>query len=169
MTLTQLSANTLFALTGLMLTNIATAATDSSNLNLVISGTVVATASCTFTGADPIQVEFGDVYINEIIGDAYKQAIPYQVNCKGDPEGKTLQMQVVGSAASFDNQKLTTDANGLAIKLLTGSQTLPVNQWFDFDNANQPVLYAVLEKQSGARFQDGQEFSATATLKMAYN
>ncbi len=65
--------------------------------------------------------------------------------------------------------RLKTDANGLTIKLQNGSVTLPLNQWFDFNNASPPTLYAVLEKQNGARFQDGQAFNATATLKVAYN
>ncbi|WP_343530006.1 fimbrial protein [Yokenella regensburgei] len=158
----------LFAMTGILLAG-DTAAAGSSNLDVRITGTVVATASCTFSGTDPIKVEFGDVYINEIIGEAYKQPVPYQVSCKGDPDGKTLQMQIAGSAASFDGKQLKTDASGLGIKLLKGSETLSVNQWFNFDNASQPLLYAVLEKQTGARFQDGQAFNASATLKVAYN
>lgn len=141
----------------------------SSNVNISLTGEVIATASCSFSNGDPIKVEFGDVYINEIVGTTYRQMIPYQVNCQGDPDGKTLQMQVSGTSADGDNSKLKTDANGLTIKLQNGSVTLPLNQWFDFNNASPPTLYAVLEKQNGARFQDGQAFNATATLKVAYN
>ena len=78
-------------------------------------------------------------------------------------------MQVAGTSADGDKSKLKTDANGLTITLQNGSVTLPLNQWFDFNNASPPTLYAVLEKQNGARFQDGQAFNATATLKVAYN
>lgn len=169
MTFSRWGAIASFATAGLMQSAAAGAATGSSNLDVRITGTVVATASCVFSGSDPIKVEFGDVYINEIFGEAYKRPIAYQVNCKGDPDGKTLQMQVAGSSASFDVKKLKTDVSGLGIKLLKGSEALPVNHWFNFDNGSQPLLYAVLEKQSGARFQDGQEFTATATLKVAYN
>ena len=113
-------AMALFAMTGMLLGGDAAAA-GSSNLDVRITGTVVATALCTFSGSDPIKVEFGDVYINEIIGETYKQPVPYQVTCKGDPDGKTLQMQIAGSAASFDGKQLKTDASGLGIKLLKGN------------------------------------------------
>lgn len=147
----------------------ATAGPGSSNVDIAISGEVIATASCTFSSNEPIKVEFGDVYINEIAGTAYRQTIPYQVSCKGDPDGKTVQLQVSGTPAGGDASRLQTDASGLTIKLQNGSATLPLNQWIDFDSSSPPSLYAVLEKESGARFQDGQAFNATATLKVAYN
>jgi type 1 fimbria pilin len=169
MTLIRKGTMILFALAGELLAHSATAGPIASNLDISITGTIVATASCTFTGPDPIKVEFGDVYINEIADEIYRQPIPYQVNCKGDPDGKTLQMQITGIGANYDGKKLKTDADGLGISLLKGSDALAPNQWFNFDSASQPALYAVLEKQSGARFQDGQAFSAVATLKVAYN
>lgn len=147
----------------------ATAGPGSSNVDIAISGEVIATASCTFSSNEPIKVEFGDVYINEIAGTAYRQTIPYQVSCKGDPDGKTVQLQVSGTPAGGDASRLQTDASGLTIKLQNGSATLPLNHWIDFDSSSPPSLYAVLEKESGARFQDGQAFNATATLKVAYN
>ncbi|HIE5387463.1 TPA: fimbrial protein [Enterobacter cancerogenus] len=147
----------------------ATAGPGSSNVDIAITGEVIATASCTFSSSEPIRVEFGDVYINEIVGTAYRQAIPYQVSCKGDPDGKTVQMQVSGTAAGGDTSRLQTDASGLTITIQNGSATLPLNRWIDFDSSSPPSLYAVLEKESGARFQDGQAFNATATLKVAYN
>lgn len=147
----------------------AVAGPGASNVTISLTGEVIATASCSFSNGDPIKVEFGDVYINEIVGTAYRQMIPYQVNCKGDPDGKTIQMQMAGTAASGDNSKLITDVSGLTIQLQNGSAPLQLNQWFDFNEASPPSLYAVLVKQNGARFQDGQEFNATATLKVAYN
>ncbi|HAV1392782.1 fimbrial protein [Enterobacter hormaechei] len=147
----------------------ATAGPGSSNVDIAISGEVIATASCTFSSNEPIKVEFGDVYINEIAGTAYRHTIPYQVSCKGDPDGKTVQLQVSGTPAGGDASRLQTDASGLTIKLQNGSATLPLNHWIDFDSSSPPSLYAVLEKESGARFQDGQAFNATATLKVAYN
>ena len=147
----------------------ATAGPGSSNVDIAISGEVIATASCTFSSNEPIKVEFGDVYINELAGTAYRHTIPYQVSCKGDPDGKTVQLQVSGTPAGGDASRLQTDASGLTIKLQNGSATLPLNHWIDFDSSSPPSLYAVLEKESGARFQDGQAFNATATLKVAYN
>lgn len=139
------------------------------NLNIAITGTVQATATCTFSGPDPIQVEFGDVYINEIAEGIYKQQILYQLNCSGDPEGKKLQMQLTGTAASDDSSLLKTSADGLSVKLIKGNDAVTMNQWFNIDAGQLPSLYAELIKQSGARFQNGEEFTASATLKVAYN
>ncbi|MGE2624750.1 hypothetical protein ACQH8C_26785, partial [Escherichia coli] len=50
----------------------ATAGPGASNVDIAITGEVIATASCTFSSSEPIRVEFGDVYINEIVGTAYR-------------------------------------------------------------------------------------------------
>ncbi|XTZ38505.1 fimbrial protein [Salmonella enterica] len=145
------------------------AASVSDRVSINLSGTVIATASCTFSDANPIQVEFGDVYENEIDRGIYQQPMPWQVTCKGDPDGKMIQMRVSGTVASFNGNNLKTSESGLSIKLLKGSAPLMLNQWFDLDTNNPPQLNAVLEKASGARFQDGQTFNTTATLEVAYN
>ena len=126
-------------------------------------------ADCSFSDGNPVTVEFGDVYINEIDGEAYKTAVPYSLSCKGDPDGKILQMQVVGTGASFNGDDLKTDADGLGIKLLSDSNRITLNQWFDIDMNSPPSIYAIPEKQPGVTFRNGQEFNASATLKVAYN
>lgn len=153
----------------LLLSSAGHAAPDSGSVQVKISGTVIATASCDFSGSDPIQVDFGDVYINEIAAGIYKQPVPYTVSCRGDPDGKLLQMQLSGTAGNYDNSNLRTSADGLEIKLLKGSDAMAVNQWFNFDTSNPVALSAVLIKQSGANLKDGQAFSASATLNVAYN
>ena len=153
----------------LLISSVQAATPVSSNMDINMSGTIVATASCTFNDPAPAQIEFNDTYVNEITGEKYKQPVPFQVTCKGDPDGKTIQMQVNGTVASNNANNLKTDVGGLSIKLLKGSDPLAVNQWFNLDPANPPVLYAVLEKQSGISFLDGQVFNASATLQVAYN
>lgn len=126
-------------------------------------------AGCSFSNESPVRVEFGDVYINEIDGEAYKKPVLYNLTCKGESVGKTLQMQVSGSGASFNGNDLKTDADGLGIKLLSGSNRISLNQWFDIDISSPPSIYAILEKQRDATFRNGQEFNASAILKVAYN
>jgi type 1 fimbria pilin len=78
-------------------------------------------------------------------------------------------MQLSGTGAGFDSQLLQTDAAGLGIRLLKNGDVQPLNQWFDIDPDHPPQLEAVLVKQAGATFQNGQAFTAGATLKVAYN
>lgn len=142
---------------------------DTTNVKINISGTIVANASCKISGGSPIAIEYGDVYINEISGDNYRKEIPYGVTCQGDPEGKSIQIQMVGDVASFDSGLLSTDASGLGIKVLQNGNQMDLNKWYNLDPSNKPKLEGVLVKQSGASFSNGQEFNAGVTLTVAYN
>lgn len=133
-----------------------------------ITGTVIASASCTFDSDEAITVEFGDVYINEITGDNYKKPVPYTLTCEGDAEGKTIQMQWVGTSSSFDSTLLNTDVTGLGIKLLQNSTQVSPNTAFTIDGSSPPALEVVVVKNTGASFSNGQEFNASVTLKVDY-
>ncbi|MGC1027647.1 fimbrial protein [Pantoea agglomerans] len=133
-----------------------------------ITGTVIATAACTFSSDQVITVEFGDVWINEITGDKYKQPVPYTLNCDGDADGKTLKMQWVGTVSAFNSALLTTDIKNLGIKLLQNNTQVSPNTSFTIDGASPPALEVVVVKNTGASFNNGQEFNASATLKVDY-
>ncbi|OKB67024.1 hypothetical protein BHU62_09335 [Serratia marcescens] len=139
------------------------------NVDIHISGTVVVNASCTFNGQRTIDVGFGDVFISQIGKGGDKQPLPFSLTCQGDPDGKTIQMQLSGDGASFDSQLLQTNAAGLGIRLLNNGDAQSLNQWFDIDPNSPPQLEVELVKQAGATFQNGQAFTAGATLKVAYN
>lgn len=142
---------------------------DATNVKIDITGTIVANARCNFSGGNPITVEFGDVYINDIAGETYRQPLNYDVSCNGDAQGKTIQLQLSGTGASFDGTLLNTDAEGLGIKILSNNTQMVLGQWYDFNPDAPPKLEGVLEKEDGAIFSNGQEFNASATLKVAYN
>ncbi|WP_368547372.1 fimbrial protein [Klebsiella pneumoniae] len=152
-----------------MLFNHAEATISPSNIDVSISGTIVATAACKFSGQNPISIEFGDVYINNISNESYKKEISYKLTCNGDSGGKKTQMQFSGTTNFLDSSALNTDVKGLRIKLYANNTSISVNKWFDFDIANMPKLYAVLIKDKNASLKNGQEFNATATLKVSYN
>lgn len=156
-------------LLSLLLSGAALAQMDDSTVNVKISGTVVANGSCTFTNSAPVAVEFGDVIINDIKDSAYKQSLPYTLVCKGDPGGKAIQMKLSGTAADFDGTLLKTDAKGLGISLQQGSTAIKPNTWFDIDPAAPPKFAAVLVKQKGASFVNGQAFNGSATLIVGFN
>lgn len=157
------------ALASLLLSGTALAKMGDTTVNVKISGTVVANGSCTFTGTDPIAVEFGDVIIKDIKDSAYKQSLPYTLVCKGDPGGKAIQMKLTGTAADFDGTLLKTDAKGLGLRLQKDGKTLTLNQWIDIDPAAPPKFDAVLVKGKDASFQNGQAFNGSATLIVGFN
>jgi type 1 fimbria pilin len=153
----------------LALSPVVQAKMDTTNIRVNVSGTVVANARCSFSGGNPITVEYGDVYISDIGGDTYRQPLAYGVSCRGDADGKTIQLQLSGTGADFDGTLLSTNAKGLGIKLLRDNSQMVLGRWYDLNPAAPPKLEGVLVKQSGARFSNGQAFSAAATLTVAYN
>ncbi|MGN7915782.1 fimbrial protein [Enterobacter sp. 22466] len=141
---------------------------DPTNVAINISGTVVANASCTFSSDTPIQVNFGDVYITDIDGGSYKTKLPYSLTCKGDADGKSIEMQLKGTSASFDDNVLQTDVKGLGIKLLQNNNQIKPNDWFLINPDSPPDLEAVVVKDAAATFSNGQQFNAAATLVVDY-
>lgn len=152
-----------------LICGISVAATPQSYI--YIDGTIVAKASCKFTGANPIKVEYGDVYISDIDSGKYSQPINFGgLQCSGTPGSKQLQMQVSGSYSTIGGvNALNTSASGLGIQFLANNTPIALDNWFDINASSPPVLMAKLVKNSNASLSDGQEFSATATLIVTYN
>lgn len=154
----------------LMLTALPTLATvpHPIQVGINISGTVIATASCTFSGQKPLQIEYGDVYISELTPGNNRKLLDYTLRCSGDPDGKKVEMRFTGDSANFNSQLLKTSINGLGIKLLNNNSPQAINSWFSIDPNNQPALEAELVRQEGARFNNGQVFNASMTLVVEY-
>lgn len=142
---------------------------DTTNVKINITGTIVANARCSFSDGNPITVEYGDVYISELAGDAYRMPVNYHVKCSGDADGKTIQLQFSGTGAEFDGTLLKTDTSGLGIKILSNGSQMTLGQWYDLNPDAPPSLEGVLVKADGASFDNGRQFNASATLKVAYN
>lgn len=157
------------ALVSLLWAGTTLAKMDDSTVNVRISGTVVANGSCTFTGTDPVTVDFGDVIINDIQGQTYKKNVPYSLSCRGDPGGKAIQMKLTGTVADFDGTLLETDAKGLGLSLQKDDKAMPLNQWVDINPASPPTFAAVLVKAKDAGFYNGQAFKGSATLIVGFN
>lgn len=139
--------------------------------NVYIDGTIVASASCKFNGGNPITVEFGDVYIEDIDSGQYRQNVGYGgLTCSGDPAGKTLQMQMSASAVQMNGiQVISTSVSGLGIELLQNNSHVNLNQWFTINASSPPVLEARVVKSTGTTLTPGQQFTASGTLLVAYN
>lgn len=141
---------------------------DPALVGVNINGTIVANASCTINSQSPIQVSFGDVYINEIDTGGYRKEIPYSLICKGDPDGKSIEMRLAGAGADFDGNVLKTSINGLGIKILSNNNQITPNSWFTINADSPPSLAAVVVGDKNAHFSNGQRFDAAAMLVVDY-
>ena len=131
--------------------------------------TVVA-EPCEINGNQPITVKFDDVMTSKVGDDEYRRPVKYTLECPpGAPTA--MKLQIVGDGASFDPTVLQTNPAGmsevLGIELRQGSSKLAIKKWLPFTYPNNPELWAVPVKKSGATLKGG-EFSATATMKVDY-
>lgn len=133
---------------------------------VTVKVTVVAPPSCEINGNRPIEVDFGEVMTTEINGSNYRKQVIYTLSCSGQTNS-AMKLSIQGNGAAFDSSVLKTDKTGLGIQLQQGSNKLSLNSWLNFNLSNKPSLWAVPVKQSGVSLKGG-EFSAAATLKVAY-
>lgn len=115
-----------------------------------IRGTVILPPPCTINNNQTIWVDFGDeVMTTRIDGVNYKQTIAYSLSCDIQ-KSNDLKMRIQGGTAGFGTGLLSTNKGDLGIALYYGTQRLNINTWFNYTYPNQPVLYAVPVKRSGA-------------------
>lgn len=154
-----------------------------ANLNINISGTVVANGSCTFNKGETVSVDFGDVTFTETNGGAtisgnYRKSVPSVMSCSGDTAGKTqITLSAVGgNTVDYQGQKLlpVTIAGGtpgeeLAIRLLVDGVAKDVNSPFIVDMTSQPGMQAeLIQVGDGKGLISGAKITATATLVMEF-
>lgn len=170
--------------------SMAHAADEQFKMNINISGTVIATGSCTFdagSGSDVV-VDFGDVHywaLNQSdVGDKlqlmgeYRRPLNSAMTCSGDTEGTTT-MTFKGNMNSLQSYegayvlpvKVGTDPRNIGIRLLVDGKAQNVDEPFIVDMASPPVLEAELV-QTGIIYPDdiksGDSLQASATLIMAF-
>ncbi|HCR2983072.1 TPA: fimbrial protein [Serratia marcescens] len=135
-------------------------------LTVTVKATVIMPLPCVINGDRPIEVEFNDVMTTRVDGKRYETPINYTFSCVGAPSNM-MKLQVQGNGAAFDNTVLSTSKAGLGIELRQKDNKLPINRWLNFTYPNKPELWAVPVKQGSITLTGG-EFSAAATLKVAY-
>lgn len=121
----------------------------SNTATITIKVTVVAPPPCTVNDNKTITVEFGDVMTTRVDGNNYRMPVNYTLDCRS-ASANAMKLQVQGNGAAFDGTVLRSDKAGLGIKLLQGSNKLPINTALNFTYPNKPELWAVPVKQSGA-------------------
>lgn len=153
------------------------------DLKIHINGKVISSGSCTFVEGGSLAVNFGDVQYKADEGNTlkgtYRQPLVSNMTCSGDTDGKT-QMKLESAAGkniSFGTNKLLPviyssgkNSQSLGIRLTADGTVENVGEWFDVDMTHPPKLEAELikiaEKQD---FINGDTFTASATLTMAFN
>ncbi|MFU2317532.1 fimbrial protein [Rahnella sp. PCH160] len=125
--------------------------------------------TCVISDDKVMDVAFNTVGVKKVDGVNFKQTIPYTVECKGEPDNTPLNLTIIGTAESFDDAAVTTDAPGLGIQIQADGQPLKLNtaKSTTLGALSSLVLTAVPVKDPATELA-AQAFSATATLKVDY-
>lgn len=134
--------------------------------DVTVRVTVMEPPSCVINGNRVIDVDFGEVLINRVDGNNYKQDINYTLECQGGTN-KIMKMKVQGTPTYFDGSALQTNIESFGISLLSNGGLARINDWIYFIYPDKPKLQAVPVKNPGAKLSGGQ-FSAAATLMVNY-
>lgn len=159
------------------------AAGDQFKMNINISGTVVATGSCTFDSASQSveSVNFGNITYSSangfILEGEYRQALNSDMTCTGDTDASAIMTfaSSTGTVVDFNGKKLLpvalngVNSNNLGIELLVDGQVQDVGAAFDVDMATPPTIEAELV-QTGSKdtVSNSAVLSAAASLTMAF-
>lgn len=137
-----------------------------ADVNVTISGVVVAPPSCVINGGSTLTIAFGDdLMTTRIDGTAYRRAVPYTVICTNHPSN-AMTLELKGTGAAFDAGVLATSKADLGVRLLVNGVNWPLNNTVKFTYPTLPGMQAVPVKRAG-RTLTGGAFSATATLVVA--
>jgi hypothetical protein len=156
---------------------------DQFTMNINISGTVIATGSCTFNQEGTNDVDFGDVKYSKTttgktLKGSYLKELTSGMTCTGDTEGSavmTLSAIDQKSVAYNGHKLLTTSVNGaastdLAIQLQVNGVAQDINSAFTVDMQNPPALAAeLIQIGDGSGLVNDADISASGTLTMAFN
>lgn len=157
---------------------------DQFKMNINISGTVVVNGSCHFGTTTGNDVNYGDVAYSTLSGTttldgSYKKPLVDQLQCSGDTAGHPqLKLDTNdGNSLTYQGAALLpvkTSAgarmSSLGIRLLVNDKPQDIGKWFDIDVKSPPPLAAeLLQTGDGKDFINGDQFTANATLTMAFN
>lgn len=137
-----------------------------ADVNVTISGVVVAPPSCVINGGNTLTIPFGDdLMTTRIDGTAYRRAVPYTVTCTNVPSN-AMTLELKGAGAAFEAGVLATNKTDMGIRLLVNGVNWPLNSTVKFTYPTLPGMEAVPVKRAGSTLTGG-AFSAVATLVVA--
>lgn len=128
--------------------------------------------TCDINNNQTIEVDFGDMIINNIDGVAYEQPILYSLHCDDAVNGTSLNLFFENnSGANFTAggyRLLRTDRTGLGLLVKQNGHPFSFNDEIPFTYGNEPTLTVVPVKNANVGLDDG-EFDASALLTVEYN
>lgn len=134
---------------------------ESANMNIHITGTLIVKETCDII--DPINVEFNDVYIEEINSKTYKEKANYKVRCSAGAKDKTIDVRFNGLASDYDPSQFSTNIKGLSLKLFSDDKQIKPGGSSTLYTDNSSNLTIELSKQDGVTLPE-KEFSAQIIL-----
>lgn len=147
----------------------------SGEVGVIFTGTVISPPSCTVSGGETIDVDFGDrVVASDIDGNNYMQNLPYQVSCStSNASYFDLKLSINSAQVSpFDDAAVTTTLNpdDFAIKFIVkGYEDYKVNDKIAISPSSPPVISVVPIKRPGVGNKlTGGNFESFVTLQAEY-
>lgn len=135
----------------------------SADINLTLTGEVMAPPSCVINGGSTLNVPFGDNLVKDRIdGVNYRLGVPYTVSCSNQPSN-AMHLTLKGTGATFEPTALSTTNRDLGIRLYIDGVVWPINTAAAFSYPTLPFMEAVPVRRPRPRLDTG-SFSATATL-----
>lgn len=128
---------------------------------------------CKVNNGKAISVEFGTIPVNELTSAT--KTFPVTITCANSPSG-TVELQIKGTASSFDSRALATDVTGLGVSLSHVAASsygfLDLNTFYDvtttFGLTSKKGTFNLTAKLTtdGTTTFSGGDFNASATLVM---
>jgi len=137
--------------------------------NMSFHGTLVE-PPCTISEGKTIEVAFGNsLGINKIDGNNYKEPVNYTVNCDAGYTAHNLAIIIDTTVpASFDKSAVTTDKEGLGIRILIDGVPATFARRIEVINpSSPPKIEAVPVQDQSVTLTEG-GFEATVTLRADY-
>lgn len=134
---------------------------ESASMNIHMTGTVVVTETCEIV--DPINVEFNDVYVEELDNKEYKKKANYRVKCSAGAKDKTIDVRISGFSEKYDPSLFSTDVNGLSIKVLNDGKQVNPGDTTTLYTDNSSLLDIELVKQNGVSLPE-KDFNSVIVL-----
>lgn len=160
---------------------------DRFEMNINISGTVVANGACMFVKTGDTSVNFGDIRFNTVNGTTSLETphtAPLLQNttllCSGDTEGE-LRMKLQSTQGNdyvtdnnvvllpVYNATLAKKYPSLGIRLSANGEVKNCGEWFDVDPNNFPDLWVSLIQIGNGSDLQNDSIISTASLIMAFN
>lgn len=147
----------------------ARAAQTGDSMSVNFQGEFVIATACTVNNDQIIDVTFGEVGVNKVNGNNYKQTIPYTVDCNGIKDSSSLSLTMSGTAESYDDAAISTSADGLGIRIEADGQPMTLNKPLSTTlEALQSLTLTAVPVQDPVKTLTAGTFNAVATLTANY-